>query len=323
MRYTRGDVWVSTFHAMCVRILRREIEALSYSREFTIYDDDDQLKILSALIDEYALPPKEFPIKEIRAVIADAKNAMRSPKAQREAAISKREEVFADLYEGYEKKLRANNALDFDDLILKTTVLFDKFPDVREKYARRFRYIHVDEYQDTNMAQYVLIRQLASAWGTICVVGDDDQSIYGWRGADIRNILEFEKDFTSAVTIKLEQNYRSTNSILSAANAVIANNRARKKKKLWSENGDGAPVRVEELADGRGEAAFVVSEILNASREGKPYSEFAVLYRTNNQSRIMEEMLLGSGIPYRVYGGQPFYGRKEVKDAIAYLRLIV
>lgn len=316
------EVWVSTFHSACVRILRREIEALGYGREFTIYDDDDQNKLISALLEEKELSPKEYPPKEVRFVIGEAKNIMQSPAQLMELATNSREELFAELYAAYEKKLRANNALDFDDLILKTTELFQKFPEVLQKYAHRFRYIHVDEYQDTNMAQYMLIRQLASGWNNICVVGDDDQSIYGWRGADIRNILEFEKDFNDAVVIKLEQNYRSTNNILQAANTVIARNQSRKKKELWSENGQGDKIRVENLSDGRGEAAFVSSEILSGYKDGAKYSDFAVLYRTNSQSRVVEEMLLGSGIPYRVYGGQPFYGRKEVKDAIAYLRII-
>ncbi len=316
------DVWVSTFHSACVRILRREIEALGYGKEFTIYDDDDQNKLIASLVEARGLSPKEYPSKEIRFVIGDAKNIMQNPAQLAELASNPREVLFAEFYAEYEKKMRANNALDFDDLILKTTELFDQFPEILQKYAHRFRYIHVDEYQDTNMAQYKLIRQLASGWNNICVVGDDDQSIYGWRGADIRNILEFEKDFANAAVIKLEQNYRSTNNILQAANTVIAWNKSRKEKKLWSDKGQGDKIRVENLSDGRGEAAFVASEILSQYKEGAKYSDFAVLYRTNSQSRVIEEMLLGSGIPYMVYGGQPFYGRKEVKDAIAYLRMI-
>ncbi len=317
-----NDVWVSTFHSACVRILHREIENLGYSKDFSIYDGDDQVKVINELVASRNLSSKEYPAKEILWVISDSKNKMQSPKKLRELATNSREELFADIYEDYEKKLSASSALDFDDLILKTIVLFDKFPEIREKYAHRFRYIHVDEYQDTNMAQYMLVRQLSSVWGNLCVVGDDDQSIYGWRGADIRNILEFEKDFKNTTVIKLEQNYRSTNCILKSANAVIANNGNRKKKTLWSDMGNGEKIRVEELADGRAEAAFVASEIMAKYKDGASYSDFAVLYRTNGQSRLIEEMLLGSGIPYAVYGGQPFYGRKEVKDAIAYLRII-
>ncbi len=316
------DVWVSTFHSACVRILHREIENLGYSKDFSIYDSDDQAKVINELVAQRNLSSKEFPAKEIIWVISDAKNKMQSPQKLSELARSSREEIFADIYADYEKKLRASSALDFDDLILKTIILFEKFPEILEKYSRRFRYIHVDEYQDTNMAQYMLVRQLSSAWGNLCVVGDDDQSIYGWRGADIRNILEFEKDFKNTTVIKLEQNYRSTNCILKSANAVIANNDNRKKKTLWSDMGNGEKIHVEELADGRAEAAFVTTEIISHYRDGVSYNDFAVLYRTNDQSRLIEEMLLGSGIPYTVYGGQPFYGRREVKDAIAYLRII-
>ena len=318
-----ADVWVSTFHSMCVRILRREIEALGYSKEFTIYDDDDQLKLLKNIVEEEQLSDKEFPPKEVRYIIDDCKNKLISPYEFAKLSISTREETFAKLYEKYEKKMRTNNALDFNDLINKTIELFEKHKDVLEKYAHRFRYIHVDEYQDTNIAQYKLVKMLASGWNNVCVVGDDDQSIYSWRGADIRNILEFEKDFTNAFVIKLEQNYRSTNNILNAANAVIANNFDRKPKSLWSQKGDGEKISVEQLRDGRSEAAFVCEQISQGRRRGKKYNDFAVLYRTNSQSRIVEEMLLGMGIPYTVVGGSPFYSRKEIKDAIAYLRVLI
>lgn len=320
---TGSQVWVSTFHSACVRILHREIEALGYGKDFTVYDDDDQAKLLSSIIENKKLSVKEYSTKEAKWVISDAKNKLQSPKKVKELATSSREEIFAEIYEDYEKRMKASNALDFDDLIIKTSLLFDKFPDVCEKYAYRFKYIHVDEYQDTNMAQYTLIKQLSSYWHNLCVVGDDDQSIYGWRGADIRNILEFEKDFANAKTVKLEQNYRSTNNILESANAVISNNTKRKKKTLWSEEGDGEKIRMEELSDGRAEAAFIVSEILQDVRNGGNFGKFAVLYRTNSQSRLIEEMMLGSSIPYNVYGGQPFYGRKEIKDAVAYLRMTV
>lgn len=318
-----SDVWVSTFHSMCVRILRREIEVLGYSKEFTIYDDDDQLKLLKNIVEEEQLSDKEFPPKEIRYIIDDCKNKLISPYEFAKLSVSTREETFAKLYEQYEKKMRANNALDFNDLINKTIELFEKNIDVLEKYARRFRYIHVDEYQDTNIAQYKLVKMLASGWNNVCVVGDDDQSIYSWRGADIRNILEFEKDFANAFVIKLEQNYRSTNNILNAANAVIANNFDRKPKSLWSQKGDGEKISVEQVRDGRSEAAFVCEQVSQGRRRGKKYSDFAVLYRTNSQSRVVEEMLLGMGIPYSVVGGSPFYSRKEIKDAIAYLRILI
>lgn len=317
-----ADVWISTFHSACVRILHKEIEALGYSKDFTIYDDDDQNKLIGEIISDRGLSPKEFSPKEFRFVISDAKNKMEGPNKLKELATNHREELFADVYQEYEIRMKKANALDFDDLLIKTVVLFHKFPEVLEKYAKRFKYIHVDEYQDTNMVQYHLIKQLSSFWNNICVVGDDDQSIYGWRGADIRNILEFEKDFNNVTVIKLEQNYRSTNNILQTANAVIKNNFDRKPKALWSEKGNGEKIRIEELSDGRSEAYFVVSEITNGYKEGKSYNDFAVLYRTNSQSRIIEEMLLGSGIPYAVYGGQPFYSRKEIKDAIAYLRIL-
>ncbi len=317
-----AEVWVSTFHSMCVRILHREIEVLGYSKDFTIYDDDDQKKLISEILSQKELSPKDNPPKEFLYVITEAKNRMEGPKKVMELASNPREKLYAEVYALYEERMRKANALDFDDLLIKTVVLFHKFPEILEKYAKRFRYIHVDEYQDTNMVQYRLVKQLASVWNNICVVGDDDQSIYGWRGADIRNILEFEKDFADSTVIKLEQNYRSTNNILESANAVIANNQSRKMKHLWSDKGDGAKLRIEELSDGRSEAYYVVAEMNEMVRTGATYNDFAVLYRTNSQSRIIEEMLLGSGVPYAVYGGQPFYGRKEVKDAIAYLRIL-
>ena len=316
-------VWVSTFHSMCVRILRRDIENLGYSKEFSIYDDDDSKKVIASVLESLSLDAKDYPPKECAWIIDDAKNKMQSPEEIKRLASSAREENFASVYQEYEKRLKANNALDFNDLILKTIALFKEFPDVLLRYARRFMYIHVDEYQDTNTAQYQLVKQLSSFWKNICVVGDDDQSIYGWRGADIRNILDFEKDFENAKVIKLQQNYRSTNNILQGANAVISNNDDRKEKSLWSQNGDGEKIRVEELLDARSEATFVAREIENGANKGESYADYAVLYRTNSQSRAMEEALMSLGTAYSVYGGQPFYGRKEIKDAIAYLRLTV
>lgn len=318
-----ADVWVSTFHSMCVRILHREIEALGYSKDFTIYDDDDQKKLIAEILAQKDLSPKDNPPKEFLYVISEAKNKMEGPKKILDFSTNPREKLYAEVYALYEERMRKANALDFDDLLIKTVVLFHKFPEILDKYATRFKYIHVDEYQDTNMVQYRLVKQLASVWNNICVVGDDDQSIYGWRGADIRNILEFEKDFKNATVIKLEQNYRSTNNILESANAVISNNKSRKNKHLWSDKGNGAKLRIEELSDGRSEAYYIVSEMNEMVRTGASYNDFAVLYRTNSQSRIVEEMLMGSGVPYAVYGGQPFYGRKEIKDAIAYLRILI
>ncbi len=317
-----NNVWISTFHSFCVRVLRREIENIGYSKDFTIYDDDDQNKLLAEIVSAYGYSTKDLPPKEIGWVISDAKNKFEGPNKLKELATNERENLFAKIYEEYEIRMKKANALDFDDLLIKTVLLFKKFPEILEKYSKRFRYIHVDEYQDTNMVQYYLVKQLSSYWNNICVVGDDDQSIYGWRGADIRNIREFEKDFKDATIIKLEQNYRSTNNILQTANAVIKNNSARKDKNLWSDKGDGDKIRIEELSDGRSEAYFVVSEILEGFKNGGKYSDYAVLYRMNSQSRLLEEMLLGSGIPYAVYGGQPFYSRKEIKDAIAYLRVL-
>ncbi len=317
-----NDVWISTFHSSCVKILHREIDALGYSKDFTIYDEDDQNKLITDIITSRGLSTKEFPPKEFRYVISEAKNKLEGPNKLKELATNSREEFFADIYFEYESRMKKANALDFDDLLIKTVLLFHKFPEILEKYAKRFKYIHVDEYQDTNMVQYRLIRQLSSYWNNICVVGDDDQSIYGWRGADIRNILEFEKDFNDTTVIKLEQNYRSTNYILKTANAVIKNNTGRKEKALWSEKGNGNKIRIEELSDGRSEAYFVASQITEGYKNGASYNDYAVLYRTNSQSRVLEEMLLGSGVPYVVYGGQPFYGRKEIKDVVAYLRLL-
>lgn len=316
--------WISTFHSACVRILRQEIESMGYSRDFTIYDDDDQSKVIDRILKARDIDPKQISTREIKSKISDAKNRMLSPAEYRgEVKGDFRSEKIADVFTEYEKHLKANNALDFDNLILKTIELFRQQPDTLEKYSRRFHYILVDEYQDTNHAQYILIELLAGYWGNLCVVGDDDQSIYGWRGADISNILDFERTFPQAQVVKLEQNYRSTNNILRAANAVIENNTGRKRKELWSDKGEGGKLQIERLSDEKAEAMFVQEEISRLTRSGFHYGDIAVLYRLNSQSRLFEEMLLGSGIPYRIYGGQPFYGRKEVRDAIAYMRLMV
>ncbi|MBQ2956191.1 MAG: DNA helicase PcrA [Clostridia bacterium] len=318
------DIWVSTFHSCCARILRRDIEKLGYQRSFSIYDDDDQMGLVKALVKELNLNDKMYPPREIKTIISDAKNKLLTPREWlREAGDDFRNQKIHDVYERYEKRLKESNALDFDDLLVKTMVLLTEHAPVLEYYRRKFSYILVDEYQDTNLAQYELVRLLAGEKRNVCVVGDDDQSIYGWRGADIRNILEFEKDFPGCRVIKLEQNYRSTGNILDAANQVIAHNAGRKEKALWTDSGEGEKVRLYTAEDERDEAAFVCGRLENIRRSGGRIGNAAILYRTNAQSRVMEEALVRVGIPYRVYGGMKFYERKEVKDLIAYLRAIV
>ena len=319
-----ADVWVSTFHAGCAKILRRDIEKLGYTRSFTIYDDDDQTSALKEILKRLNIDEKFLPPREIKAKISDAKNKLLGP--QEWFASSDRDyrcQMVQDIYSAYEEKLKSSNALDFDDLIVKTLELFTLHPPVLEAYQRKFRYIHVDEYQDTNYAQYMLVRLLAQQSRNLCVVGDDDQSIYGWRGADIRNILDFEKDFPDATVIKLEQNYRSTANILDAANQVIARNENRKDKALWTQEGPGEPIRLYRAGDEREEAAWVCQQIRDLGLRGEDPSRFAVLYRTNAQSRVIEEAFVQSGIKYRMYGGLRFYDRKEVKDILAYLRVML
>jgi len=319
-----ADVWVATFHASCAKILRRDIEKLGYTRSFTIYDDDDQMTALKEILKRLNIDDKYLPPREIKSKISDAKNKLLGP--QEWFAESDRDfrcQQIQDVYSAYEEKLKSSNALDFDDLIVKTLELFANHPPVLEAYQRKFRYIHVDEYQDTNYAQYMLVRLLAQESRNLCVVGDDDQSIYGWRGADIRNILDFEKDFPDATVIKLEQNYRSTANILDAANQVIALNENRKDKALWTEEGPGEMIRLYRAGDEREEAAFVCEQIRSLHMQGEDYARNAVLYRTNAQSRVIEEAFVQSGIRYRMYGGLKFYDRKEVKDILAYLRVIV
>ena len=319
-----GEVWVSTFHSGCARILRRDIEKLGYSRSFTIYDDDDQMSALKEIIKKMNIDEKFLPPREVKSKISDAKNKLFGP--QEWFAQSDRDyrcQMVYDIYQAYEEKLKTSNSLDFDDLIVKTLELFANHPPVLEAYQRKFRYIHVDEYQDTNYAQYMLVRLLAQQSRNLCVVGDDDQSIYGWRGADIRNILDFEKDFPDAKVIKLEQNYRSTANILDAANQVIALNENRKDKALWTEQEPGEQIRLYRAQDEREEAAWVCEQIRHAKEIGEDYARCAVLYRTNAQSRVVEEAFVRSGIPYRIYGGLKFYDRKEVKDILAYLRVLI
>ena len=319
-----ADVWVSTFHAGCAKILRRDIEKLGYTRSFTIYDDDDQMSALKEILKRLNIDEKYLPPREIKGKISDAKNKLLDPKewfAQSDRDF--RSQQVMDVYTAYEEKLKSSNALDFDDLIVKTLELFANHPPVLEAYQRKFRYIHVDEYQDTNYAQYMLVRLLAQRSRNLCVVGDDDQSIYGWRGADIRNILDFEKDFSDAKVIKLEQNYRSSANILDAANQVIALNENRKDKALWTEAGPGELIRLYRSGDEREEAAWICQQVRTLLAQGEDYSRFAVLYRTNAQSRVIEEAFVQSGIRYRMYGGLRFYDRKEVKDILAYLRVLV
>jgi len=318
------DIWVSTFHSMCARILRRDIEKLGYTRSFTIYDTDDQLSVLKELFKQFNIDDKNLPIREVQAKISDAKNRLLSPDEWfQTSARDFRSQQIHDLYSAYENKLKHGNALDFDDLLVRTLELFADHPPVLESYREKFRYVHVDEYQDTNFAQYSLVKLLTHKSRNICVVGDDDQSIYGWRGADIRNILDFEKDYPDAVVIKLEQNYRSTANILDAANQVIAHNEGRMEKALWTELPPGEPIRVFCAGDEREEAAWICDRMQQLKLAGEDYGEMAVLYRSNAQSRVIEDMLVRAGIPYRVYGGLRFYDRKEVKDIVAYLRCIV
>uniref|UniRef100_UPI0025D7419B ATP-dependent helicase n=1 Tax=uncultured Selenomonas sp. TaxID=159275 RepID=UPI0025D7419B len=300
------DVWLSTFHAFCARFLRREIEATElYKRKKLNLDD------------------KQYTPASVLNAISNAKNQLQGPHTFKKLADGFFQEKVADIYEIYQKQLRDNNALDFDDLLMVAVTLLEEHEDIREKYQRRFQYILVDEYQDTNGAQYQLTKILAAGHHNLCVVGDADQSIYGWRGADIRNIMDFENDYPDATTIKLEQNYRSTKTILAAANAVIENNTERKKKKLWTENPEGEKVTTYQAMDERDEANFIATTIrkqktiFNAS-----YGDMAILYRTNAQSRILEEGLMNAHIPYTMVGGLKFYDRKEIKDIVAYLRVI-
>ena len=319
-----SDAWVSTFHSSCARILRRDIEKLGYTRSFTIYDTDDQMRLVRDVLTELDLNDKMYPPREALSIISDAKNHMQTPKEWLQSQQGDfRSQKYAEIYTRYDDKLKKANALDFDDLLIKTLELFVQHPPVLDSYRKRFDYILVDEYQDTNSAQYQLVRLLAGEKRNLCVVGDDDQSIYGWRGADIRNILDFEKDFPDAVVIKLEQNYRSTSNILDAANQVIAHNVGRKEKALWTSEGAGEPVRLYEAQDERDEAYFLAQQINERLKSGDVLGDMAVLYRVNALSRVVEETLVRGGLKYRVFGGLKFYERKEVKDIVCYLRAVV
>ena len=318
-----GEAWIGTFHSICCRILRRDIEKLGYERSFTIYDDDDQQRVIKAVLKELDIDEKFLPPKAVSADISDAKNRLLSPDEWlQKRGGDYRSQKTHDVMTRYEQRLRAANALDFDDLLVKTLQLFVEHPPVLEYYQGRFQYVHVDEYQDTNYAQYQLVRLITRESRNLCVVGDDDQSIYGWRGADIRNILDFEKDFPDATVIKLEQNYRSTANILDAANQIIAHNEGRKEKELWTEDGEGEKITLYAAADERDEAAWICQRIRQLQRGGTPYGGIAILYRMHALSRVLEETLMRAGIPYHVYGGTRFYDRREVRDVLAYLRLI-
>lgn len=319
------DIWVSTFHSTCVRILRRDIDKLGYHRSFSIYDADDQEKVMKEAFRalNFSLMDKNFPVKSAIAEISRQKEELISwEEYQQKTDKDPYKEKIAKVYQVYQNLLKKSNSLDFDDLIYKTVFLFRTRPDVLEYYQDQFRYIMVDEYQDTNTSQYELIRLLAKKYGNLCVVGDDDQSIYGWRGANIRNILEFERDFSNTVVIKLEQNYRSTKTILEAANSVIHNNQKRKDKTLWTENQDGSIIHICKNDNEYEEARFVAEKINELVAKGQEYSHFAVLYRTNVQSRAIEDQLVKKNIPYRLFGGVRFYERKEIKDVISYLKII-
>ncbi len=318
-----GEAWIGTFHSICCRILRRDIEKLGYERSFTIYDDDDQQRVIKAVLKELDIDEKFLPPKAVSADISDAKNRLLSPDEWlQKRGGDYRSQKTHDVMTRYEQRLRAANALDFDDLLVKTLQLFVEHPPVLEYYQGRFQYVHVDEYQDTNYAQYQLVRLITRESRNLCVVGDDDQSIYGWRGADIRNILDFEKDFPDTTVIKLEQNYRSTANILDAANQIIAHNEGRKEKELWTEDGEGEKITLYAAADERDEAAWICQRIRQLQRGGTPYGSIAILYRMHALSRVLEETLMRAGIPYHVYGGTRFYDRREVRDVLAYLRVI-
>ena len=317
-------MWVSTFHSMCVRILRVNCEAMGFDKGFTIYDADDSKRLIKDVMAGMDLDPKRFPVNGIANRISNAKNDLLVPSAYASQARDPLAKVAARVYEVYQQRLKAANAFDFDDLLLYTWLLFSNHADVLDAYQDRFRYLLVDEYQDTNHAQYVITTMLAAKHRNIMVVGDDDQSIYSWRGADIRNILEFESDYPEATVIKLEQNYRSTGNILAAANAVIANNSKRKEKRLFTASPDGEKVSVYMASDERDEGRWIAAEIERQhGQEGVPYDQMAVFYRTNAQSRSLEDMLLRAGVPYRIVGGTKFFDRAEIKDVMAYLTLVI
>ena len=317
------SIWVSTFHSMCVRILRRFIDRLGYDNRFTIYDTDDQKTLMKAVCKKVDIDTKQFKERMLLSVISSAKNEMILPEEfELNAGGDFAKLKIAKVYREYEAQLKANNALDFDDLLVKTVQLLQTQPDVRENYQERFRYIMVDEYQDTNTVQFKLVSLLAGKYRNLCVVGDDDQSIYKFRGANIRNILDFEKEYPDAKVIKLEQNYRSTGNILNAANGVISNNKGRKDKTLWTANGEGEKIGLRQFDTAYDEAEFIAGDIKKEVRDGASYNDNAVLYRTNAQSRLLEEKFIAMNIPYKIVGGINFYARREIKDILAYLKTV-
>lgn len=318
------QMWVSTFHSACVRILRRNADMLGYKNSFTIYDAGDQRTLVQNILKEFNLDDKKFPVRAIQEQISRAKNQLYTPEMFDRQASGYHDSKVAEVYYRYQENLKANNCMDFDDLIMQAVILLSRFPDLLGFYQNRFQYVMVDEYQDTNHAQYMLVKLLTESHRNLCVVGDDDQSIYGWRGADINNILDFEQDYPEAKVIKLEQNYRSTKNILQAANEVISHNRGRKGKSLWTDNSLGEKVTVYIAPSERAEADYIAAEIIKLQhRENRPLDDFAVFYRTNAQSRVIEECFMREGIPYSIVGTLKFYDRREIKDLIAYLRVIV
>lgn len=317
--------WMGTFHSICVKILRRDCEKVGYKSSFVIYDSDDQLTAIKKVMKELSLDPKQYSPQAVKSYISGAKNELMTPKKYQEIAhLNSFTEIVSDVYQKYQKLLINNNAMDFDDLIMKTVELLQKNEEIKFKYREKYKYILIDEYQDTNHAQYTLIRLLTNDQDNICVVGDDAQSIYSWRGATIRNIMEFEKDFPAAHVVKLEQNYRSTKNILEAAGAIISKNSKQKKKNLWTENPLGELVNLYESINEQDEGKFIAEQISKLRETEKfNFKDFAILYRTNAQSRSLEEIMLKNGIPYKIVGGVKFYERKEIKDVLAYLRSIV
>jgi len=316
-------MWICTFHSACVRILRKEIGALGYDPSFVIYDSADQQTLIKQCLKELNIDDKRFPPRAVAAGISQGKNKLWGPREYDNQAYDYYQQTISKVYRRYQDRLKENNALDFDDLIMKTVELFEKFPEILARYQDRFRYILIDEYQDTNHAQYRLVRLLAEKHRNLCVVGDDDQSVYHFRGADIQNILDFERDYPEAKVVRLEQNYRSTKNILEAANEVIRNNCGRKEKRLWTENPEGSLISLFTTQDEHQEASYVVQKIIAGHTfQGRSYADFSVLYRTNAQSRVIEEVLMRNNIPYTIVGGLKFYERREIKDILAYLKFI-
>jgi DNA helicase-2/ATP-dependent DNA helicase PcrA len=320
---TARAIWILTFHAACGRILRREAERLGYRSTFTIYDDQDQVRLVKACLEQLGKDPKRFSPRGIHSQISRMKNELVAPDEAMTRVASFWDQTVAETYDLYQRRLHASNAVDFDDLLMLTVQVLERFPEARERWQSAFRYILVDEYQDTNHAQYRLLQLLGGKHGNVCAVGDQDQSIYSFRSADIRNIVEFEKDFPGTHVVTLEQNYRSTNTILRAANEVIDENTERKPKTLFSELGEGEPVRVVEVEDEHAEARYVAAEIASLLEGGYGASEIAVFYRTNAQSRVLEDVLVRQDVPYQVIGGPRFYERAEIRDATAYLSVLV